>query len=425
MIPVVRYSDWRERSVLSADAEVVESVSQILRAVSENGDAALRYYTLRFDGLELSQFSVPEKILATAFAQSSPAWQRRLKAAEENIRRFHERQRQKTWYMDDGDGVRLGQRVVPIRRAGLYVPGGSAAYPSSVLMNAIPAQVAGVNELVLASPPTESGWPHPEILAAAYMVGVPTVYAVGGAQAIAALAYGTETIRPVHKIVGPGSAFVTEAKKQVYGVVGIDSLAGPSEVVVLADTSANPEWVAADMLAQAEHDPRARAILVTPDSHLAGSVQKWIQEKVPLHPREDILIPALRDHGACIITQDLPEAIMAVNKLAPEHLELLVEDPWGILESINHAGAVFIGPWSPESVGDYFAGPNHVLPTTGAARFSSALSVDDFIRKQSVISYSKRRLKKTARDIAALARSEMLEAHAQAVEIRAGEECRK
>jgi len=397
-------------------------VREIIRSVASGGDNSLRALTERFDGVRLSRIRVPDEVLASAYSATSPSWRRRVGAAAENIRRFHEHQREETWYIDDGDEVKLGQRVVPIQRVGLYVPGGTAAYPSSVLMNAIPAQVAGVPELFLTSPPIDNGWPHAGILAAAHMLGMKHVYAVGGAQAIAALAHGTETIPPVDKIVGPGSTYVTAAKKQVYGIVGIDSLAGPSEVVILADYTANPSWVAHDLLAQAEHDVHARAILVTPNADIAQAVKSQIERIVPGHPRQDILVPAIKNYGACIVTRDMAEAITAVNALAPEHLELLVEDPWKTLDDIQHAGAIFIGPWSPEPVGDYFAGPNHVLPTSGAARYASALSVEDFVRKQSVIAYSRSRLKKTARDIAAFARSEMLEAHARAVEIRIEED---
>ncbi len=418
MIPILDYPAWKRRCTAPLDGEVEDSVRGIIDQVNRDGDKALRALTERFDGVLLDEIRVPEAALAAAHEQAPPEWRSLIETAADNIRRFHVHQCQESWYIDDGDGVRLGQRIVPLERAGLYVPGGTAAYPSSVLMNAIPAQVAGVSEIHLVSPPTESGRPHDGIMAAAHALGLTHVYAIGGAQAVAALTYGTETVPRVDKIVGPGSTYVAAAKRQVYGLVDIDSLAGPSEVVILADHTANPVWVAYDLLAQAEHDVQARAILVTPDANIAHAVQRHVQRLVPTNPRRDILEEALRDHGACIVANDLDEAVSVVNELAPEHLELLVEDPWAMLERVKHAGAIFLGPWSPEPVGDYFAGPNHVLPTGGTARYASALGVDDFIRKQSVIAYTRARLEKTAGAIAAFARSETLEAHARAVEVR-------
>ena len=418
MIPITDYASWCRRAESSPHEDVEEAVCAIVRSVQREGDAALHRYTERFDGVRPEAFRVCEKALTAAHAAAPSAWLRVVEAAAGNIRRFHERQVQQSWYADDGDGVLLGQRVVAIERAGLYVPGGTAAYPSSVLMNAIPAQVAGVKEIHLVSPPASNGTPHPGILVVAHALGVHSVYAVGGAQAIAALAYGTESIPRVDKIVGPGNAYVAAAKKQVYGVVDIDSLAGPSEVVILADSSANPVWAAHDLMAQAEHDAHARAILVTPSRPLAQAVKDQVIRLIPDIPRCDIVQQAFVNHGACIVTHDMGEAVSVVNDLAPEHLELLVASPWEVLEDIRHAGAVFLGPWSPEPVGDYFAGPNHVLPTGGTARYASALGVDDFIRKQSVIAYTQARLEKTAGDIATFARSERLEAHARAVEVR-------
>ncbi len=422
MIPVLRYPAWIRPRVAASHEDVEDSVQDIIRAVVCDGDDALRAFTKRFDGTRLTDIRVPERVLAEAYVQADAQWRSFMGAAAGNIRRFHEHQRLTTWYVADGDGVKLGQRIVPIERAGLYVPGGTAAYPSSVLMNAIPAQVAGVAEIHLVSPPTKTGYPHAGIMAAAHSLGLSNVYAVGGAQAVAALAYGTATIPKVDKIVGPGSVYVTTAKKLVYGQVDIDSLAGPSEVVILADRSANPVWVAHDLLAQAEHDTQARAVLVTPAGEVAEAVREQVVRLVPASPRRTILEAALRDYGACIVTRDMTEAVSVINRLAPEHLELMVENPWEVLEGVKHAGAIFLGPWSPEPVGDYFAGPNHVLPTNGTARFASALGVDDFVRKQSVIAYSRSRLEKTAAAIAALARSEMLEAHARAVEVRFEEE---
>ena len=331
---------------------------------------------------------------------------------------FHERQLTNSWYMEDGDGVILGQRVMPIEKAGVYVPGGKAFYPSSLLMNVIPAQVAGVSEIHLVSPPQANGWPHPLVLGAAHQLGINHIYAVGGAQSIAALAYGTASIPKVDKIVGPGNVYVATAKKQVYGVVDIDSVAGPSEIVILADSTANPLYVATDLLSQAEHDERASAILVTTDNELAQRVQQHIHELVPTLSRQAILEKSLTTYSACIVAATFTEAIDVVNELAPEHLEIIVESPWDVMTQIKHAGAIFLGPYSTEPVGDYFAGPNHVLPTGGTARYASALSVDDFIRKQSVIYYTKERLQKTGSKIVDFANAEELSAHALAVSVR-------
>ena len=422
MIPLLTYPAWQQRPVKRPHVDVRDQVAPIIEAVAHGGDRALRTYTERFDQVTLRDIRVPEHALADAYGRTSATWKNFIGEAAGNIRRFHEHQRLESWYVDDGDGVRLGQRVLPLERVGLYVPGGTAAYSSSVLMNAIPAQVAGVPEIHLVSPPQQSGLPHADILAAAHAVGLQHVYAVGGAQAVAALAYSTESIPKVDKIVGPGSAYVAAAKQLVFGQVDIDSIAGPSEVVILADHTANPLWAAHDLLAQAEHDAYARAILVTPHEEVARRVQEHVARLVPASPRKNILKAALKDHGACIVTASMEEALEAVNAIAPEHLELLVEDPWAVLDKVVHAGAIFLGPWSPEPVGDYYAGPNHVLPTSGTARFASALDVGDFVRKQSVIAYTEARLRQTAPSIAAFARSESLEAHARAVEVRIEEE---
>jgi histidinol dehydrogenase len=320
--------------------------------------------------------------------------------------------------MDDGDGVLLGQRVVPMERVGLYVPGGTAFYPSSLLMNAIPAQVAGVEEIHLVSPPKGDGRPHPLVLATAHFLGLEHVYAVGGAQAVGALAFGTASVASVDKIVGPGNAYVAAAKKQVFGPVDIDSVAGPSEIGILADATADAEFVAADLLSQAEHDARASALLVTPHRPLAEAVQQHVARMVPKLPRRDVLEQSLADYGACIVTDTMEQAVAMINELAVEHLELIVDDPWQMMTRIRHAGAIFLGPYSSEPVGDYFAGPNHVLPTGGTARYASALSVDDFIRKQSIISYTQARLQETGDDIATFAEAEDLQAHAEAIRVR-------
>ena len=417
MIPLIAAEDWQRKPV-SLHLEVEKVVSDIVRNVSEYGDRALFRYAREFDGVQLSTVRVSTSRLEAAWMESKPSWRRDFRAAADNIRRYHLKQQRESWYVDDGDDVRLGQRILPVGRAGLYVPGGTAAYPSSVLMTAIPAQVAGVGSIHLASPPGPSGLPHPEIMAAAYMLGVKNVYAVGGAQAIAAFAFGTESIPRVDKIVGPGNAYVTAAKKLVFGHVNIDSLAGPSELVVLADKTGRADWIAHDLIAQAEHDSEASAILVTPEVGVAEAVCKALQDFSVDLPRADIACVALREHGAAIVTDSMDEAINMVNRIAPEHLELMVEDPWGMLEHVRNAGAVFMGPWSPEVVGDYYAGPNHVLPTGGTARFASALGVDDFVKRQSVLSYSQKRLERTACDIALMARSEGLEGHARSAESR-------
>ena len=424
MLPIVAYSDRHallpalfDRSGTRND-EVDSTTQQILHQVRDGGDAAIAELTERFDGIRPTSLRVEDSAIEMALARLPVNLLSIFEDAADNIRRFHERQMRESWYMDDGDGVVLGQRFLPIDRAGLYVPGGTAAYPSSVLMNAIPAQVAGVREIHLASPPGPDGQPHHLVLAAARLLGIESIYAVGGAQAVGAFAYGTESIPKVDKIVGPGNAYVAAAKKLVYGQVDIDSIAGPSEIVVVADDTADAEYAAVDMLAQAEHDRRSSAVLLTTSEGLAERVRIHIQALVPELPRSDLIQASLREFGACIVTSTLEEAIEVVNELAPEHLELHVADPWTVLASVRHAGAVFLGPHSPEPVGDYFAGPNHVLPTSGTARYASALGVDDFLRRQSVIAYSRQRLMRTGAAIASFARAEQLDAHALAVDAR-------
>ncbi len=394
------------------------AVRSIIETVRAEGDAALLSYTRKFDGIELAQIKVPVKSLQDAYHNLTPDFKAILEEAAHNIRKFHERQLPDSWFMDDGDGVMLGQRVVPIQKIGVYVPGGKAFYPSSLLMNVIPAQVAGVSEIHLTTPPNKHGLPSPLVLGAAHLLHLEHVYCVGGAQAVAALAYGTETIPCVDKIVGPGNVFVATAKKQVFGPVDIDSVAGPSEIVVLADETANPRYVAADLLSQAEHDENASAILVTPDQSLADQVKQQIMEMVPRLSRRGIIEASLKAYGACIVTPSLAEAVSLVNDLAPEHLEIITTDPWHTMTQIQHAGAIFLGPYSSEPVGDYFAGPNHVLPTGGTARYASALSVDDFVRKQSIIHYSHSKLKETGPSIVDFACAEELTAHAHAIAVR-------
>ena len=427
MLPVVPFCERREklerlfgRSAVFGD-RIDEAVRRIVEEVRSGGDAAVLDCTERFDGVRPASLCVDVDRLAEAHARLDDTLRGILAEAADNIRRFHEKQLRASWFDTEEDGAGLGQRYVPIERAGVYVPGGTAAYPSSVLMNVIPAQVAGVEHLYLASPPGPDGLPHPLVLAAACILGVDHVFAAGGAQAIAMFAFGTETAPRVDKIVGPGNAYVATAKKQVYGMVDIDSVAGPSEIVVLADSDADPRFAAADLLAQAEHDPRASAVLVTPDAGLAETVRGHAAAMTAALPRRAIIEASLTDYGACIVTDTLDQAVEVVNELAPEHLELLVRDPEAILPRIRHAGAIFLGPFSPEPVGDYFAGPNHVLPTGGTARYASALGVEDFLRRQSLIAWTEARLARTGARIAAFARAEGLEAHARAVEVRLGD----
>ena len=398
--------------------EVDTTVDDILGQVRTQGDAALLALAEQFDGVRPDPVKVPASVLDGAADALDDDLRDAIEDAADNIRRFHEKQVRESWFTDDGDGVILGQRVVPMERAGLYVPGGTAVYPSSLLMNAIPAQVAGVDEIHLVSPPQEDGRPHPLVLATAAILDLEHIYAVGGAQAVGALAYGTDTVPAVDTIVGPGNAYVAAAKKKVFGRVGIDSVAGPSEIGVLADATANPEFVAADLLSQAEHDERASAILITPHRPLAEAVQQHVDDMVPELPRADVIEQALADYGACVVTDTMDGAVDLMNELAVEHLELHVDDPGQTMTRIRHAGALFLGKYSSEPVGDYFAGPNHVLPTGGTARHASALGVDDFVRTQSVLSYTKERLEDTGSQITTLAEAEELQAHAKAIRAR-------
>ena len=426
MIPLITPDDTsRLEAILRRSAtfsdEVDAAVDEILADVRERGDDAVLALSEEFDGVRPDPVKVPEETLAAAADALDGELRDAIAQASENIRRFHEKQVRESWFTDDGDGVLLGQRVVPIERVGLYVPGGTAFYPSSLLMNAIPAQVAGVNEIHLVSPPQSgqgAGRPHPLVLATAAFLGLEHVYAIGGAQAVGALAYGTDTVPAVDMIVGPGNAYVAAAKKKVFGRVGIDSVAGPSEIGILADETATPEFVAADLLSQAEHDVRASAMLVTPHRSLAEAVRDEVRERVPDLPRADVIEQSLRDFGACIVTETMEDAVRMINTLAVEHLELHVEKPWQTMTRIRHAGAIFLGEYSSEPVGDYFAGPNHVLPTGGTARHASALGVDDFVRSQSVIAYTEERLAATGDQIIAFAEAEELQAHADAIRVR-------
>ncbi|MCM3540190.1 histidinol dehydrogenase [Priestia endophytica] len=395
-----------------------EAVISILADVEKRGDQALRAYTKKFDGALLEDFRVSEEEIKRAYEQIEDSIVNIITEAAENIRDYHERMKSQSWIVTKPDGTMLGQQVTPLDAVGVYVPGGTAAYPSSVLMNVIPAQVAGVGRIVMTSPPNEKGELPAGVLVAANELGVDEIYKVGGAQAVGALAYGTETIAPVDKIVGPGNIFVALAKREVFGLVDIDAIAGPSEIVILADESAHPDEVAADLLSQAEHDRLASSILVTHSEELAYRVQKEVEQQLKTLPRRDIALASIENHGAIYVTESLEESVTVVNKLAPEHLEVVTKDPYNLLGQIRHAGAIFLGRYSSEPVGDYFAGPNHVLPTNGTAAFSSPLSVESFVKKSSIISYSEKALIENASKIAAFARLEGLEAHARAVESR-------
>ena len=423
MIPLITPDDTaRLDAIVSRGGtfsdEVDATVDDILARVRTEGDTALLDLTETYDGVRPDPVKMPASMLDGAADALDDELRTALEDAATNIRRFHEKQVRESWFTEDGDGVVLGQRVVPMERAGLYVPGGTAFYPSSLLMNAIPAQVAGVDEIHLVSPPQADGRPHPLVLATAALLDLEHIYALGGAQAVGALAYGTESVTGVDTIVGPGNAYVAAAKKKVFGRVGIDSVAGPSEIGVLADATADPEFVAADLLSQAEHDERASAILLTPHRPLAEAVQTHVEQMVPTLPRADVIERSLADYGACIVTDTMDAAIDLMNELAVEHLEIHTDDPWRTMTRIRHAGAIFLGEHSSEPVGDYFAGPNHVLPTGGTARHASALGVDDFVRMQSVLSYSQERLDKTGPKIATVAEAEDLQAHAEAIRTR-------
>jgi histidinol dehydrogenase len=407
-----------KRSVETGTREQQEAVRAILADVRERGDEAVRAYTERFDRVRLESFRVSEAEFAEAETLVAPAVKAALTEAAANIRDFHQRQVRQSWFTAKESGTVLGQIVRPLKRVGLYVPGGTAAYPSSVLMNAIPAKIAGVPEVVITTPPGPDGRINPAILVAASIAGVNEIYKVGGAQAIAALTYGTAQIKPVDKIVGPGNIFVALAKREVFGLVSIDMVAGPSEIVVLADETANPRYVAADLLSQAEHDPMSAAVLVTPSRALAEAVAQEVERQLTELPRRHIAEAALRDFGAILLVNDLDEGFAVVNRLAPEHLEIMIDNPFDQLGKVENAGAIFLGPYSSEPVGDYFAGTNHVIPTNGTARFSSPLSVDDFVKKSSVVSYSKRDLREHGHKIVALAEQEGLAAHGRAIQER-------
>jgi histidinol dehydrogenase len=403
-----------------SDDGVNQRVLEIIQAVRERGDAALVEYTQRFDGLEVASMAdliLPRERLELALERISPAQRQALEVAAERVRSYHERQKQDSWRYSEADGTVLGQKVTPLDRAGLYVPGGKASYPSSVLMNAIPAKVAGVPEVVMVVP-TPRGEINEIVLAAAAIAGVDRVFTIGGAQAVAALAYGTESVPPVDKIVGPGNIYVATAKRHVFGKVGIDMIAGPSEILVVCDGQTDPDWIAMDLFSQAEHDEDAQSILVSPDAAFLDRVAESIERLLPSMERAEIIRTSLEGRGALIQVSDMAQAIEVANRIAPEHLELSVADPEAWLPQIRHAGAIFMGRYTAEALGDYVAGPNHVLPTSGTARFSSPLGVYDFQKRSSIIFCSPDGASELGKSASVLARGESLTAHARSAEYR-------
>ena len=400
------------------DRKVTSSVTDILNNVKQNGDDAVREYTLKFDGHMPSKFEISREEIDSSPDKCDRDFILALYKAADNIRDFHARQKQQSWLEPKQNGVILGQRIRGLKRVGVYVPGGTAAYPSSVLMNVIPAKIAGVKEIVMVTPPQKDGTANPDILAAAKIAGVDRVFLMGGAQAVAALAYGTQSVPKVDKIVGPGNIFVATAKKLLYGTVDIDMIAGPSEILIVADKSVNPKFLAADLMSQAEHDKMASAILLTTSEETANETAKELSRQMQTLERRDIIEQSLNDFGAIIVCKDISEAVDFANELAPEHLELAVENPMEYIGRVDNAGSVFLGHYSPEPLGDYFAGPNHVLPTSGTARFFSPLSVDSFIKKSSFIYYTEPALSEAKDDIIKLAETEGLTAHANSIKVR-------
>ncbi|MBQ5597980.1 MAG: histidinol dehydrogenase [Clostridia bacterium] len=425
MIKIYEYGQVENKEIfarMAPKANVEKIVTDIINDVRENGDAALYRYCEKFDGAKLDCLEVTKAEFDEALAVTEPEFLRILESAAKNIRLFHEQQKRQSFVVSGENGSLLGQRVLPIEKAGLYVPGGTAAYPSTVLMDSIPAKIAGVEEIVMVTPPSKDGKVNSAILAAAYIAGVDRVFKIGGAQAVAALAYGTESVPQVDKIVGPGNAFVAEAKKQVFGQVAIDMIAGPSEILVVADATAKPENVAADLLSQAEHDKLASAVLVTDSMALANAVSAELEKQIPLLERAEIARESIDNNGKIIVADTLYAAIEISNELAPEHLELCVDNPFDYLDAVKNAGSIFMGKYCPEALGDYYAGPNHTLPTGGTARFSSPLSVDDFIKKSQFIYYPQEAFEAVARDVDFFARKEGLTAHGKSATVRLSED---
>lgn len=421
MIRIYKYGEVSNDEIFArteAKIDVAGIVTEIIDNVRKNGDAALLEYCEKFDKVKLDSLEVSAAEIDEAFSSVDPELIRVMKEAKENIYDFHKRQVRNSFVIEEKEGVIVGQRVTPIDRVGLYVPGGTAAYPSSVLMNAVPAKIAGCGMIVMVTPPAKDGKVNPNILAAAKIAGVDRIFKVGGAQAVAALAYGTESVPCVDKIVGPGNAFVAEAKKQVFGKVAIDMIAGPSEILVVADETCNADVVAADLLSQAEHDKMASAVLVTDSEKLAEDVRDALERQIPMLSRSEIARVSIDDNGKIIVADDLSRAIEIANEIAPEHLEICVDNPFDYLSQIRHAGSVFMGKYCPEALGDYFAGPNHTLPTSGTAKFSSPLSVDDFVKKSQFTYYTAEALAKVADDVALFATKEGLTAHAKSAVAR-------
>jgi histidinol dehydrogenase len=421
MIRIMKYGELPNEEIFARSMptmNVADKVAEILKNVRERGDAALREYTERYDHATPENLIVTKEEMEEAIEATDPSFLAVLEKAAANIRKFHSRQVRNSFIINDEPGIVMGQKVIPVDRAGLYVPGGTATYPSTVLMDVIPAKIAGVKEVILTTPPGRDGKINPAILAAANVAGADRIVKIGGAQAIAALAFGTESVPRVDKIVGPGNAYVAEAKRQVYGMVSIDMIAGPSEILVAADGKSNPAWLAADLLSQAEHDKVASAVLVTDSMELAEKVRDELERQIPQLERSEIARESIDRNGKIIVAEDLRTVIEIANEIAPEHLELCVDNPFDLLDSVRHAGSIFLGRNCPEALGDYLAGPNHTLPTQGTARFSSPLSVDDFVKKTQYTYYTKEALGRVAADVAAFAEKEGLTGHARSALVR-------
>lgn len=421
MIRILKESETKREAIFAREdpvGSVEEPVREIIAQVRAKGDEALKRYTKEFDGVDITSVEVGQGAIDEGFRMADPMLVDILYRASERVAAFHQHQVRNSFLVNEEDGILMGQKIIPLERVGLYVPGGTAAYPSSVIMNCIPAKLAGVKEIVMVTPPGKDGKIPPNILAAARICGVNRVFRVGGAQAIAALAYGTESVPRVDKIVGPGNQFVAEAKKQVFGKVGIDMVAGPSEILVIADGKCDPRIVAADLLSQAEHDKNASAVLVTDSEALAVAVQAAIEEQLPKLRREEIARASIDTNGKIIVADNLDTAVEIANEIAPEHLEVCVDQPFDYLDKIKNAGSIFLGRNCPEALGDYFAGPNHTLPTNGTARFSSPLSVDDFVKKTQYTYYTRPALEKAQPTVSIFAKQEGLTAHARSIDIR-------
>lgn len=421
MIRIYNYGEVAPEQIFAREniaSNVEDVVSGIIADVIENGDSALFRYAKKFDRAELTALEVTDEEIEEAFSSVEPEFLGIIREAAENIRAFHQKQVRNSFVLNDKDGVLIGQKITPIEKVGLYVPGGTAAYPSTVLMDSIPAMIAGCGQIVMVTPPNAEGKVNPVILAAAKIAGVNRIFKVGGAQAVAALAYGTESIPKVDKIVGPGNAYVAEAKKQVFGKVSIDMIAGPSEILVVADSTNSPKVIAADLLSQAEHDKMASAVLVTDDMPFANAVAEELEKQIPILPRAEIARASIDNNGKIIVAENLSLAIEIANEIAPEHLELCVDNPFDYLDKVKHAGSIFMGKHCPEALGDYFAGPNHTLPTSGTARFSSPLSVDDFVKKTQFTYYTENALRAVSGKVAYFAEREGLHAHAKSATVR-------